>query len=41
MEDNWFYERLFFEVIFAIIKDKKEYCITDIMSRKHGYIHQM
>ena len=40
MEKTWFYERLFFEVVIVMIKDKK-YSIKDTMSIKISFMHYM
>ena len=32
MEKEWFCERLFFEVIITMVKDKKKYIINDTVS---------
>ena len=40
MERAQFYERLFFEVIILMVKDKK-YGIKDTMSIKNSFIHYM
>ena len=38
MEKTWFYEKLFFEVVIVMVKDKK-YCIKDTMSIKVSFVH--
>ena len=35
----WFYERLFFLVVIATVKDKKKYRIKDTMSIKTNFMH--
>ena len=39
MEKAWFYERLFFEMVIAMVKDK--YSIKDTMSVKISFMHYM
>ena len=40
MEKAWFYKRLFFEVVIAIVKDKK-YTTKDTMLIKFCFMHYM
>ena len=39
IEKAWFYERLFFLVVIATVKDKKKYRIKDTMSIKTNFVH--
>ena len=39
IEKAWFYERLFFLVVIATVKDKKKYRIKDTMSIKTNFMH--
>ena len=41
MEKAWFYERLFFEVVIVMEKDKKRYNVKDTMSIKISFTHCM
>ena len=41
MEKVWFYERLFFEVVIFMTKDKKKNNMKDAMSIKITFMHCM